>query len=206
MNLLTTVTAPTADLVTLAEARRHLRIWDAGDTIEDPYIQSLISAATNLMDGPDGIVGRALLEQTFDLTLDRFPEWCSGAYPPSIKLPLPPLIEVVSVEYTDSNGDDVALTDFRTFGIGAKWGGYIMPARNEDWPTTDCEPGAVRIRVKAGYSTDVPLPATFKHAALLLISHWHEHREAAVDTGAKFGLLELPLGFDRLINPLRVRA
>lgn len=206
MNLLSTVTAPTAELVTLAEARRHLRIWDASDTLEDPYIQSLIDSATNLMDGPDGIIGRALLEQTVEITLDRFPEWCSGSYPPRIKLPLPPLIEVVSVKYNDANGDETTLSGVRAFGIGAKWGGYIMPARNEDWPTTDCEPGSVRIQITAGYNDDVPLPATFKHAALLLISHWFEHRESAIDSGAKFGLLELPFGFDRLINPLRVRA
>lgn len=205
MNLITTVTAPTDELVTLAEARKHLRFYDADDTSEDTYITSLIAAVVDNLDGPDGLVGRCLLEQQLRLTLDQFPCLDGYGYARRVKIPLPPLVSVDSVKYTDSNGDEQTYADFRTFGVGAKFGGYIMPPLNSDWPVTAVDPGAVRITFTAGYNESVPLPASVKQAALLLISHWFEHREAALDTGAKFGLLELPLGVDRLLNPLRIR-
>lgn len=204
MYLLTTVTAPTDDVVTLAEARAHLRFFDQDDTSEDGYIQTLIGTAVANIDGPEGMLGRALREQQILLTLDQFP--CLDGYgrAPRIKIPLPPLISVDSVKYTDSNGDEQTYSDFRVFGIGATQGGYIMPALNGDWPTTACDPGAVRVTFTAGYGDD--LPKSIKHAALLIISHLYEHREENTDTGAKFGMLELPFGAQRLLEPHRIRA
>lgn len=211
MYLLTTVTAPTDEVVTLAEARSHLRFYDETDTSENAYIQSLIDAAVGNIDGPEGMLGRALVEQQIKLTLDQFPCLDDYGHAQRVKIPLPPLISVDSVKYTKTDGTEGTYADFRTFGIGAKFGGYIMPSLNSDWPTTACDPGAVRITFTAGYDAAAVWPAAgaipppVKHAIKLIVSHLYEHREENLDSGAKFGLLELPFGIQRLLNPLRVR-
>lgn len=200
---LSLVTAPTDEVVTLAEARAHLHMWDASDTSEDAYIQSLIDAAVSNLDGIEGWLGRCIREQTLKLTIDEFPCRGSNPYPQPIKLPLAPLSSVSEIAYTDSDGTEATISSFRTFNVGTFETGYVMPAFSADWPTTAVDPGAVRVTYVAGYA-DGEVPRGIKHAILLLVGHWFEHREAALDTGAKFGLIEIPVGVDRLLNPYRL--
>src|SRR5678809_194962 len=94
------ITPPEETPVTLEEAKAHLRI-DHDD--DDVYVQGLIDAATGMVDGRYGSLGRALEPQTWELVLDRFPCW-----PYHICIPLPPLLSVDSITYTD--GDDVEQT------------------------------------------------------------------------------------------------
>jgi uncharacterized phiE125 gp8 family phage protein len=64
------VTPPVAAPVSLAEAKAHLRV-DFDD--EDALISGLIDAATQHLDGWSGVLGRALMPQTWEMSLDRFP-------------------------------------------------------------------------------------------------------------------------------------
>ena len=89
------ITAPSILPVTVAEAKLHLRV---DHSEEDDLIERAISSATGFVDGPDGFLGRALIDQTWELTLDEFPV-------NEIRIPLPPLIEVVSVVYDDADGN-----------------------------------------------------------------------------------------------------
>src|SRR4051794_4125579 len=117
-------TAAPAAFLDLDEVKLHLRV-DADNTAEDTLIQLYLDAA---VDAIEGHLHRAILEQTWKLTLDEFPRgcysrmagWYSG-YPhtwpasergPSsslapdlrIRLPRPSLIDVVSVKYFDPSG------------------------------------------------------------------------------------------------------
>ena len=172
---------PPDAIVTTAEAKKHLRILHDDD---DAYIASLVSAATYHADGPDGILGRCLGQQSWLLTLDEFP--CGPLH-----IPLPPTETVDSIKYDNAANVETTYAGFRTLHLSATTGSYVLPAIGEDYPLTNGEPGCVRVEFTAGYET---VPDSIKHGILLLVSHWFEHREAAVDTGAKFGLLELPFG------------
>lgn len=181
------VTPAAAEIASLAEAKAHLRVLHDDD---DAYITGLAGVAQDWLSGENNWLGRSVVEQGWELTLDRFP---SG----KICLPKPPLIEVTGVFYTPSNGGaEAEITDFREVDVGVSNGGYILPAKNSDWPMADGEPGSVRIVFTAGYAE---VPTSVKHAALLMIGHWYENREAA--TGIK--LSDLPLAVDALLYPYR---
>lgn len=181
------VTAATADIVTLAEAKAHLRVSFDDD---DDYITGLRAAARDWLSGEDSWLGCSVVEAGWELTMSSFP---AG----EIRLPKAPLKTVDGVFYTPSDGGaEVELTGFRTLDAGIKAGGYILPAKNTDWPETDNEPGSVRIAFTSGFAT---LPASIKHAAQLMIGHWYENREAATEANME----DMPLAVDALLYPYR---
>ena len=177
------VTAATTPAVTLAEAKRQVHAEYHTD--DDAYIESLVAAATR---NTERWLGIAIAEQEWELSLDDFPDG-------RITLPKAPLISVDGVEY--DNTDDAATPyTARTFGIGAETAGYIMPAIGEDWPDANGEPECVRIEFTAGFAT---VPPDIKHAILLLVGDWFEHREDA----AEVELRPMPNGVDRLLMNYR---
>jgi uncharacterized phiE125 gp8 family phage protein len=179
----TLVAAPVDLPVTLSQAKAHLRV-DASD--EDALITALIEAATAHLDGWDGILGRALMPQTWEMSLDRFPVR-------EIRLPLGPLVEVVSVTYADADGvtQTVAAEDYEIDPNPVE--AWIVP--NTDWPSTMDTINAVTVRWIAG--AGCPKPA--RQAILLLVGHWYAHREA-VNAGT---VAVLPLAVEALLSPLR---
>lgn len=198
------VTPATAEIVTLAEAKAHLRVFHDDD---DDYITALCEAVRDHLTGEAGWLGVSVLPATWELTLSRFPcydvEWPPAWMPlqtarprSALPLPRPPLTAVSGLYYTPSNGVETEITDFRTFGATTQGGAYLLPAKGANWPTTDGEPGSVRVRYTAGYAE---LPKAIKHAGLLMLAHWYENREAA--TEAKMN--ELPMAVQALLAPYR---
>lgn len=200
------VTPATADLVTTAEAKAHMRVMH---TDEDGYIESLCLAVREHLTGEGAWLGVSVLPQTWEMTLERFPwgddmaawpaSWSSrwsGRPPNALPLPKPPLTSVTGLWYTPSDGSETEITDFRTIGATTQGGAYLLPAKGANWPSTDNEPGSVRVRYVAGYA-DLPKP--IKQAALLLVGHWYENREAA--TEAKMN--DLPMAVGSLLAPYR---
>src|SRR5688572_25610126 len=86
-------TPPAAEPVTTAEAKLHLRVTDSDD---DTYIGSLITAARQKLENENGL---AFINQTWDLTLDAFPDLGDV-----IKFPIHPLSSVTSITYKDTDG------------------------------------------------------------------------------------------------------
>jgi uncharacterized phiE125 gp8 family phage protein len=180
---LTLVNAP-GPAVTLADAKAFLHVWHDDD---DAVITHLIAAATDKLDGADGVLGRCLAEQTWRLSLDCFP---SGV----IKLPLPPLKAVNSIKYFDRNGDEQTLSaaDYKVSGAGV-----VAPVGA--WPATWEFPGAVSVEFEAG-STEVP--ASLKQIIFSLVFFWYENRGAGTQpTGS---VAETPYGFDDAIAQWKV--
>lgn len=176
-----------APIVSSAEAKAHLRVFHGDD---DAYIGGLIAAASDHLFGENSWIGRASAGSEWELTLCEFPD---GRF----DIPRPPLVSVGGVFYIPADGGaEVEITDFRTIGVGVKDGGFILPAKNTSWPATDGEPGSVRVEFTAGYAQT---PPAIKHAALLMIGHWYENREAA--TEAK--LSDMPMAVDALLMPYR---
>jgi uncharacterized phiE125 gp8 family phage protein len=165
------VTAPTAEPVTLAEVKAQLRITV---TTYDTLLNALITAVRMHLDGRDGWLGRALLEQTWDLKLDCF-------YSDEIRIPLGPLRSITSVIYKDASGNQQTLStaDYQVVGVDNGWQGSITPSYGKYWPNTYPQPESVTIRFIAGYapgsgSPGDPaqnVPAPIKQAMLLMIKN-----------------------------------
>lgn len=178
------ITVPAQPVVTVAEAKVHIGQYD-GDF--DERITTLCAAATELA---EKYTGRALVTQTWRLSLNSFPWRESGAgyvysqpFTPraDIRIPRPPLQSVTSIQYTDENGTtqtlDSSLYKVTTDLEPAR----IEPAYNQVWPATRCERESVRVTYVAGYGdTSDSVPQGIRHAILLMVSQWFENPESTV--------------------------
>lgn len=92
---ITLTVPPTAPVVTVSEAKAHLRV--SGDD-EDLLIQGMIDAAVGYLDGLAGVLGRALAPQTYVAIFDAAD---------SYRLPIGPVVTSEAVE-----ADGVATVTF----------------------------------------------------------------------------------------------
>ncbi len=180
---LSLVEAP-ASAVTLADAKAFLHVWHADD---DDVITQLIAAATDKLDGADGMLGRCLAPQTWRLSLDEFPDR-------AIRLPLPPFREVVSIKYADWQGVDQTLPET---AYHASSRGFVVPTSS--WPRTADIPDAVTIRFKAGYDD---VPPSLKQVILGLVFFWYAQRGTGAQPNSE--TVETPFGFDDALTQWRV--
>jgi uncharacterized phiE125 gp8 family phage protein len=202
---LTLITAPAVTPVSEVAVWDHLRVSLNQYGIEPPdkaHILTLIDAATSRLDGRDGILGRCLVPQTWDMTVDRFPH-CR-----EIALRLPPIISVVSVSYVDSDGATQVMSD-SDYALSADtaWRPRLLLAYDASWPTARDQCDAVTIRMLCGYDSGnspqdaAGVPQSIKAALMLLISDLYEHRET-VTVGASVS--PMPMTVDALLAPYRL--
>jgi uncharacterized phiE125 gp8 family phage protein len=163
---LTLLTPPKTEPFTLDEAKEHLR---ADETAQDSTIESLITAAREYA---EGFTRRALITQSWRLSIDSFP--VDGR----IRLPMPPLVAVNSVKYTDMAGAEATLDPSQYYVDKASLPGKIDRAYMVIWPLTRCIPNAVRIEFDCGFGDAIAVPEGIKAAMKLLIGSWYEQREA----------------------------
>lgn len=140
MNGYLSVYSAAAPLLAVDEAKNYLRITHTAD---DYDLLRMISTATA---EAEEIMGRALMKRTYDYTLDAWPadRW--------LALPMPPLVSVTSITYTDANG--VAAVFSSASYLVADWSspGAIVLKTGHDWPAVTLrEAGAITIRYVAGY-------------------------------------------------------
>lgn len=182
---------PAARIVSRDEAKAHLRV---DGTDEDDLIDSLILAAEQHLDGYSGILGRALVTQTW---AESFP-WFRYRMP----LRLPDVQSIASVAYYDSDGVS------QTVGSGVyrlhedAIGAYLVQQDGQSWPSTFSRDDAVTITYVCGFgnaAADVPQP--IRSAALLLIAHLFENRSAVTEAA----MATLPLAVHYLLEPYRRR-
>jgi uncharacterized phiE125 gp8 family phage protein len=139
--------APTEDPVTLAEAKAHVRVDHADD---DSLITALIAAATNHLDGYTGILGRALITQTWRQDF--------AAFAPKLRLALRPVASVTSVTYFDGDNTSQTLSAsiYGLFEDGA--GPYIALDPDQTWPGSYRRVDGVSVTYVAGEaSAEVPM-------------------------------------------------
>lgn len=182
----------------LEEVKMHLR--QASDD-DDALITMLMESAVGYLDGGPGILGRCLVSQDWRYTLDRFPNM-SGP----ITIPLPPLIEVLSVKYLNSVGEvTIDPAQYRVINNG-RARSQIIP--RDDWPDDEIrKPSSVWVDFRAGFcpADQSPLdytqglPTPIRHALFMLISHLYEHTDAATMGEVR----EVPLGVMSLLAPWR---
>jgi uncharacterized phiE125 gp8 family phage protein len=144
-----TVVSLGASPITAAEAKRHCRV---DTTDEDLDFARWIESANAFAIAK---LHRALINSTFDYTLDAFPpdDW-------GILLPRPPLSSVTSITYTDQNGTTGQAFSSANYVVSTdREPGRITLANGESWPSTYVEADVIVIRYVAGYGasgSDVP--------------------------------------------------
>jgi uncharacterized phiE125 gp8 family phage protein len=158
MYVITTAPDP---IVTLAEARLQLRVFPFGSPPthpDDPRIQRLIDASTEYIDGPNGVLNRALLTQSWAYIENAFPAGNAG-----IELQVWPINSIDGITYTDAEGN-AATMDPTTYVLDDS---TVMPTTA--WPTTTANT-PVTVAFTAGMTADpATLPAMIKEAILLRV-------------------------------------
>lgn len=156
----TVVTGPTAEPVTLAEAKKQLFLAES-DTSSDQELVSRIQAAREQWEHD---TDSYLLTQTLSVTADSF----RGR---DIVLPGRPLQSVTHVKYYDdlntlrTLSSDLYSVDRQERAVRLNW--------NITWPTTYIRWDAVQVEFVAGNTSLSAVPAIVKQAILLLVTYYH---------------------------------
>jgi uncharacterized phiE125 gp8 family phage protein len=165
------ITRGTFPLVANERVRRNSRI---DDRLDDDWISEAVREATDFV---ERYLECCIATSEWKLTLDRFPPKCEP-----IQIPLWPVTELIEIRYLDaalvaqtipvqtvfcpmdpSQRSDLRLIDYKA------------------WPETRRTPGAVEVKFKAGWLSPCDVPGSITRATLMLVSHWYEHRETAIE-------------------------
>lgn len=191
------ITPPATEPVSIIEAKEFLRVTD---TDQDNVITALIAASR--MNAEEWLA-RSLIDQTWDLYLDSFPDATTDQ---AIQIPRPPLIEVISVKYDDAAGVEQTIDPSAYYVDLASQPGWVVPISSTSWPATLDAINSVRIRFRAGYldNSSPPVanvPKDIRSAILLNLGTMFEHREQVVVGTVS---AQLPWGVENLLRPHRV--
>jgi uncharacterized phiE125 gp8 family phage protein len=161
--MLSLVTAPAFEPITLQEAKDALRVTS---TTDDAMMDALVMARRQWA---EGYTGRRFVSQVWDYSLDEFP--CGTR---EIVLPFAPLLSVTSISYVDVNGTTQTMSA-ADYTVATPVGphcapGFLYLAYSAFWPSTRCIQNAVTIRFTCGYGVGRShVPNAIKTAIMLAI-------------------------------------
>ncbi len=182
------VVTPPFPIVTWEEADDHLKL--DRDSDQRAYVDGLVAAATAHIDGPEGWLGRAIGEQVLEA---RF----SLSVCDTVRLPCPPVIDLVSVKYLDAGGVEqtAAIDAFELYGA------ELAPVASWPWLGGSTRREAGRVRYRAGYALP---PAPIKAAILLMVGDLHRFRSTATDMSVAPRAIPMSTTVESLLAPYRV--
>lgn len=161
------ITAPATTPVSLTEVKSYI---NETTTDFDTLLTSMIDIATGHLDGPKGMLGRAIITQTWELHLDDFSD--------AIRIPMGPVASVTSVKYYDT-AEVLQTVSSANYAVDlVSTDAWIVPISTFDWPDVAEGINNVQIRFVAGEAT---APAAIKGAMLMLIAQWFWTREGSSD-------------------------
>lgn len=187
-SLVRTVDA-TEEPVTAEEAMAYLRVDNADEKAD---IEALITVARGMV---EDFTGRALMTQTWKLTLDDWPG-------DTIELARSPLASVTSVKYYPASGAAQATLSAATYhALTGPTPGQIVLKDGETWPDLAVRPDAIEVIFVAGNATAEAVPAILRHAVLFAVAHLYENR-----TPVNIGNIvnELPFSLKHMLESYRV--
>ena len=183
-NSVTRATGPAVEPLTVAEAKLHLRV-DISD--DDAYIGTLITAAREWV---ENYLDRTLITTQLILRAAEFPtEELELARPPMATAGTATAV-VITYTLADTTTATLSTALYRVDRTSAP--GNVAPVINGTWPSDVIEDAnAVAVTYWAGYGpTSASVPATIRHACLMLIGHWYDRRSAVLT-----GTISKPLEF-----------
>lgn len=172
--ILTRVAAPAAPLLTLQEAKDALAILHDDD---DVLIQSIVASAEAYLDAQHGVLGEALVTQSW--RLDLSPREIGRRIP----LTLGPVQSITGIQgVVSGSAVSVAPEDYRLES------GVIVLSDGASWPGVDDRSDALQITYVAGYGdTAADVPATVMALARATVVELFESRGASgAPAGAMF--------------------
>ena len=183
-NSVTRATGPAVEPLTVAEAKLHLRV-DISD--DDVFIGTLITAAREWV---EAYLDRTLITTQLILRAAEFPT-------EELELARPPMATAgtataVVITYTLADTTTATLSTALYRVDRTTTPGNVAPVINGTWPSDVIEDAnAVAVTYWAGYGpTSASVPATIRHACLMLIGHWYESRSTVL-----VGVTSKPLEF-----------
>lgn len=180
------LTPPSAEPVTLAEAKLYLRL---DQSEEDSLLATLITAARLMVEAASG---RMLVEQGWRIVLDRWPE--SG----EIRLPLSPVLSIVQARVYDALGAPQPV-DLAALNLDRQADPPVIRIAGEV-PEIGRSHSAIEIDCLAGFGAAASaVPALLRQAVLLLAARWFEQRGDVVGRDAA----ALPAEIMALVAPFR---
>lgn len=164
---------PSVEPLTVDEVRRHIRDLD---TIDDAELEEYIKCAR---DYAEDMQNRQLITATYKLYLDAFPS--------EIKLPMPPLQSVTSIEYIDTEGVEQPLAASVYQVDTDSQPGRIKLDYAQNWPSTrGGDYDTVTVTYVAGYGDAASsIPPKTKQAIRLAVALQAEMREPVIVVGGR---------------------
>ena len=181
------ITEATALAITVAEAKAQAHV-DTSDA--DARITAYILAATKLA---EQATGRAIMPQTWELTLDAFPS--------AFELTRVPVSAVTSIQYVDFAGGVQLLSEtLYALDNADDYGhAYVVPVYAGCWPNTRDQVNAVALRYTAGYANAAAVPESIKLWIAAMVTTMIDN-PASVDSKQSY-----ELGYvDRLLDAYKV--
>jgi uncharacterized phiE125 gp8 family phage protein len=183
------ITPPASLVVTLAEAKQYCRVYDTHD---DGLIATMIEAATEALDAEHGILGRAIVTQTWSGVADAFP---AG----DVSLKYPRVQSIDAITYFDTSNAEQTLAPSRYELVADDGRAQVCPV-GSGWPATFTRSDAVTITYTCGYGGPERVPSGLRLAIKLLVEHWYNSRGAATYASMD----EIPHGIVSMTNRFRV--
>ena len=180
---------PASEPVTLAEAKTHLRV---DGSAEDTLIASLIITSRLHV---EAALGLALVTQGWSYFLDA---WPAGH---QVSLPLRPVQSIAAVKLYAADESVTTLAPDTYLLDGAATPARLVRRANLTWPKPGRTASGIEIAFVAGYGNSAAfVPAPIRQAILLLVAHWHEHREPVAIGAAN---ASVPSTVSDLLHPYR---
>ena len=185
---LQTLTEPSVEPVSLADAKTHCRI----DTDTDnAYVTALIRAAREYC---EAYCNETFVHTQYVMRLDSFPG--------EIELPRPPAatagtVTAVTVTYTSENQSTATLSASEYRVDRESVPGVIRTPYNGSWPSHLLDYGSVTVTWWGGRGpSGASCPQRIKNAILWLVGYWYERRMAADGVSMN----EIPFGVKALLD------
>jgi phage conserved hypothetical protein, phiE125 gp8 family len=173
---------PTAELVSLAEARAQCRVTHS---LDDAQLAGLI---TDAREWAQGYTRRLFMPQTWDYRLHCFTN--------AIALPVGPVQSISSITYYDTSNVQQTLSAEAYDADLYSAVPTIRAADGYSWPSTYSRYNAVTVRFVGGYATGHPDLLNAKQGMLLYIEAHYDRDERTFET--------LVTAAERKLDPLRV--
>jgi hypothetical protein len=187
-------------ILSLVQAKKHLRI-SATNTAMDDEISEAIEEVGDKLHGIDGDLNRTVFPCTWRRYLRSFPE--RGGV---IRLPYPPLIEVLDISY--GTGSPQETVDPASYFVRVRdmIPEIVLTDPGGRWPSLSGVNShrAVSVTWNAGYE-DGKYPEKLRRLVKILVGHYFENKEATInDARQNMTNRAIEFGVEDLRTSLRV--
>jgi uncharacterized phiE125 gp8 family phage protein len=177
-------TPPSAEPISLAEAKAHLRVTHAD---EDQLISRLIVAARRLVEGHTGL---KLMNQGWSVFLDDWPSQ-------DIPLPVAPLISLNDVVVYGDDNIPATIDPAHYYAVLGSRPPRLVLRSSRAWARPGRIANGIEIKLTAGFGASAAaVPEALREAMLHALAQWYAERGDTADQG-------LPLAASALIQPYR---